>query len=143
MASRDIRKLTPFLQRVFIAHRAWYARYFRYRTLILTCTLRGKKEQKYEYASGRTRRGAIKTYCDGVRNKSNHNYTLAEGGARAYDFAVVIRGKARWDKKYFNSCWLFFRQAHLTRKIRWGRDFKSFKDYPHIEETKYARNKKP
>ena len=131
MTSRDIKDLTPFLQRVFFAQRAWYKRHFRYRTLILTCTRRDIVEQQWLYGSDRSRKGRRLTNCDGIRKKSNHNYDPA----RAYDFAVVIRGKARWHKKYYNSCWLFFRQAKLTKKVRWGRDFKSFKDYPHIEQV--------
>jgi len=130
MASRDIRDLSPFLQRVFFNMNSWYQRHFKYRKLILTCTYRSVKEQQYLYGSGRYRKGPILTNCDGVRNKSMHNFLPS----RAFDFAVVIRGKARWDAKYFDSCWAFFRDAHLTKKIVWGRNFTTLKDRPHIQE---------
>jgi len=135
MASRDIRDLSPFLQRVFFNMNSWYQRHFKYRHLILTCTYRSVTEQYKLYCQGRVTKGPVVTYIDGITKKSMHNYRPSEGGARAFDFAVVIRGKARWDKKYYDPCWLFFREAHLTRKIRWGRDFKNFSDFPHIQEV--------
>jgi len=133
MASKDIRDLTPFLQRVFFNANAWYIRQFHVRRLVLTCTYRDTAEQQYCYASGRTRPGPILTKCDGIKKKSMHGYKPA----RAFDFAVEINGRITWNEKYYNSVWAFFRQAKLTRKVRWGgRDFgKDFRDWPHIEEA--------
>jgi len=105
---------------------------FPLRDIILTCTYRDCYEQNRLYQQGRTTPGQRVTNIDGVKNKSMHNYNPA----RAFDFAVVIRGIAKWDKKYYDAAWLFFRQSHLTRKLRWGRNWKGkLKDRPHIEEV--------
>jgi len=130
MTSRDIRDLTPFLQRVFFNFRSWYKRMFPVRDIVLTCTYRDPAEQNRLYKQGRTTPGPIVTNIDGIKKKSMHNYKPA----RAFDFAVVIHGKTTWDAKCYDSAWLFFRQAKLTKKVAWGRNWKNFKDYPHIEE---------
>ena len=130
--SRDIRDLTPFLQRVFFNMRAWYEKHFAGRTLILTCTWRDRARQGWYYASGRTRPGKILTMIDGIKKLSMHNYRPA----RAFDFAVKMPdGRVTWNPKMYNSVWAFFRDARLTDKICWGRDFKNFKDFPHIQEN--------
>ena len=131
MTSTDIRDLTPFLQRIFFNFRSWYKRMFPARDLILTCTYRDTDEQNRLYQQGRTRPGKIVTNIDGIKKKSMHNYKPA----RAFDFAVKTGGKVEWEEKYYDSCWLFFRQAKLTEKISWGRNWKNFKDHPHIEEV--------
>lgn len=135
MASKDIRDLTPFLQRVFFNFRSWYVRMFPGRDLVLTCTYRPREEQNELYQQGRTKPGPIVTNVDGIKVKGMHNYSPKEGGARAFDFAVLIKGKATWSEKYYDSAWLFFRQAGLTKKVSWGRNWKKFKDRPHIEEA--------
>jgi hypothetical protein len=75
------------------------------------------------------------TNIDGITKKSKHNYGQKEGGAKAFDFAVLINGKITWKESYYDAAWLFFRQAKLTKKVSWGRNWKNFKDYPHIEEV--------
>ena len=105
---------------------------FSRRDLILTCTYRDCDEQNRLYQQGRTRPGPIVTDIDGIKKKSMHNYKPA----RAFDFAVKINDKIIWSEKYYDSCWLFFRQAKLTKKVRWGRNFKGpMIDRPHIEEA--------
>ena len=132
MPSRKESDLTPFLQRVFFNCRAWYRRKFPGRDLILTCTYRSVAEQNKCYQQGRTKPGRIITNIDGIKKKSMHNYRPS----RAFDFAIMRNGKCVWDYRYFNSLWLFFREAKLTKKVSWGRDWTgtSFKDYPHIQE---------
>jgi len=130
MPSKEITDLTPFLQRVFFNFRAWVKRVL-HKDIVLVCAYRNVEEQQSEYAKGRTRPGKRTTNCDGVKNKSNHNYRPS----RAFDFSFMVKGKLIWDKKWYDSCWLFFRQAKLTEKVRWGRNWKNFKDYPHIEEV--------
>jgi len=100
------------------------------RDLILTCTYRDTAEQRRLYQNGRTVKGKIVTNIDGVKKKSKHNHKPAQ----AFDFAVLINGNETWDEKYYDSAWLFFREAKLTNKVSWGRTWKNFKDYPHIEE---------
>lgn len=131
MASRDIRFLTPFLQRVFFNLRSWYVQMFPGRDLVLTCTYRSCEEQNELYQQGRTKPGPIVTNVDGIKVKGKHNYNPA----KAFDFAVLIDGKETWSDKYYDSAWLFFRQAGLTKKVSWGRNWKNFKDRPHIEEV--------
>lgn len=131
MTSKNIRDLTPFLQRVFFNFRSWYKRMFPTRDIILTCTYRDCVEQNRLYQQGRTTHGLIVTNIDGVRKKSKHNYKPA----RAFDFSVKINDKITWNEKYYDSAWLFFREAKLTKKVSWGRNWKNFKDYPHIEEV--------
>ncbi len=134
MTFSDIRYLTPLLQRVFFNFQAWAKRVI-HRDIILVCTYRDCAEQNILYHKGRLTPGPIVTNIDGINEKSKHNYSPAEGGARAFDFAFLVKGKPVWKEEWYDSCWLFFRQAKLTKKVRWGRDWKNFKDKPHIEEV--------
>ena len=132
MVSRDIRDLTPFMQRVAFNFKSWYKRMFPRRDIILTCTYRDIYDQNRLYRRGRTKPGPWATDCDGVIKKSKHNYRPS----RAFDFAVKINGKISWKEKYYDSAWLFFREAKLTKKVRWGGNWSSKrKDRPHIQQV--------
>lgn len=102
---------------------------FRERTgneLILTCTYRSIKEQQILYAQGRTTKGRIVTWVDGVKKKSNHNYYPS----RAIDVAVVVGGKISWAEDDYKPIGLLCREMGLV----WGGYFKDGKkDMPHIE----------
>jgi peptidoglycan L-alanyl-D-glutamate endopeptidase CwlK len=92
---------------------------------MLTCTQRSVEEQQRLYAKGRTQPGQKVTNVDGVTKKSNHNYTPA----RAVDVAVVINGKVSWDADEYAPL------GELAKKygLHWGGNWKSLKDYPHLE----------
>lgn len=94
--------------------------------LILTCTHRTVAEQQRLYAQGRTTKGQIVTWVDGVTKKSNHNYYPS----KAIDVAVVIGGKVSWDPKDYQSLGIICKDLNL----KWGGSFKPPKiDLPHIE----------
>lgn len=58
--------------------------------------LRTVKRQQQLYAQGRTIKGAIVTYADGIENKSNHQ-PKSDGYGHAIDFAPYINGKLDWN----------------------------------------------
>ena len=58
--------------------------------------LRTTKRQQELYAQGRTAKGNIVTYADGVKNKSNHQ-PKSDGFGKAIDFAPYINGKLDWN----------------------------------------------
>ncbi|MBL0351134.1 MAG: hypothetical protein IPP68_12320 [Elusimicrobia bacterium] len=60
--------------------------------LILTCTHRTVAEQQRLYAQGRTTKGNIVTWVDGIKKKSNHN----SYPSKAIDVAVLSGGKVNW-----------------------------------------------
>lgn len=89
---------------------------------LVTQGFRSIKEQNDLYAQGRTKAGKIVTNARG--GKSNHNF------GNAVDFAFVDdSGAVVWDMK------LFRQLGALTSKhgLKWGGNWKSFKDYPHVE----------
>lgn len=83
--------------------------------------------QKELYAQGRTVRGKIVTYKDGVIHRSNHQSSLA------FDLWLKIKGKKDYDWDGTPELWDYF--GHLCRDqgLKWGGDWKRFKDYPHCE----------
>ena len=95
------------------------------RKLIITTTYRSPAEQQVLYAQGRTAPGQIVTQLDGVTKLSNHNHQPS----RALDFAVTIGGVITWDEAEYKKAGPYFR----VRGLKWGGDWVSFKDYPHVE----------
>lgn len=95
-------------------------------SVIVTCVWRSPEEQQGLYALGRTKPGQIVTQIDGVTKLSNHNHKPS----RAIDFAIVFAGKIVW-----NALGEFAEAASFFKKhgAKWGGDWKTFKDYPHIE----------
>ena len=92
--------------------------------LILTCTYRSPQEQQRLYSIGRTTKGKIITWVDGVTKKSNHNKVPA----RAIDVAVIAGGKVSWDPELYLPIGIICKGMGLT----WG-GFWKVKDFPHIE----------
>ena len=93
----------------------------------ITETMRTKEEQNALYAKGRTAPGNIVTKVQ--YPSSNHNWGIAfdfcrNDGTGAYE----IKGN-------------FFQKVGEIGKslgLSWGGDFKSFKDMPHFEYTKFG-----
>ena len=104
-----------------------------------TYTLRTFAEQKQLYTQGRTtlfdsqgkRLGIVTNAKPG---ESFHNYGFA------FDF-VLLSGKAAvWDivKDFDNdgiADWMEIVNIYKKHGYTWGGDFKSIKDYPHLEKT--------
>lgn len=96
--------------------------------VIVTCTYRSPEEQAALYAQGRTKPGPIVTQIDGVTKLSNHNHYPS----RAIDFAVIKNGKVTWDEAPYKLAGPYF----VAEGLIWGGNWKSFKDYPHVELPK-------
>ena len=108
-----------------------YENQFMGRELFLTCTLRSIQEQQEIFA--RNKPGEILTKCDGVRIFSKHNPLPGQQLSRAFDVGVKLGGVVVWGDMYFTPLGLCLDVLKYRDKIRWGGDFKSFKDYPHFE----------
>lgn len=90
--------------------------------VIVTETLRTTERQQYLYAQGRTRAGNIVTNCDGVKNKSIHQF------GNAFDVCQNIKGK-EYELSVINQI------GALGQKIglEWGGSWKGFVDSPHFQ----------
>ena len=98
--------------------------------LFLTCTWRSAEEQGALYARGRTTPGAIVTMIDGVKTKSRHNFYPSQAVDVCVDVAPDGRSKMPvWDAAHY----LPLGPLCLKYGLEWGGDFKTFKDYPHIQ----------
>lgn len=100
----------------------------------VTCGYRSIQEQTALYAKGRTASGKIVTNAKG--GYSVHNYGLA------FDFCLIVDGGkyASWEylKDYDGdsvSDWMEFVNLFKQYGYEWGGDWKSFKDFPHIQKT--------
>lgn len=89
--------------------------------------LRTLEEQQALYAQGRTKPGKRVTNCDGVINRSNHQ-AAGDGLGRAVDCAFVQSGVVSWEGP-----WTAYGEAGKAAGLRWGGDFKSLPDRPHLE----------
>lgn len=106
-------------------------------------TLRTFAEQDALYAQGRTKLYDSKGKKLGVVTKAKggqsiHNYGLA------IDILLVVDSKtAVWDivKDFDNdgkSDWMEVIDIFKSHGWSWGGDWKSFKDYPHVEKSGYT-----
>ena len=84
--------------------------------------LRTAEEQHQIFLDGYSR-------ADGYNRKSYHQTGLA------LDFYAFVDGKASWDKEHLAVVAAAFLQAaaQLGVPLRWGGQWKSFQDYPHLE----------
>ena len=89
-----------------------------------THTLRSFSEQDALYAIGRTKPGTKVTNAKG--GQSIHNFGLA------LDFVIIRKGVADWT---VNTEWRAIADLFKKAGWTWGGDWKSFKDYPHVEKT--------
>ncbi|MES1035875.1 peptidoglycan-binding protein [Bacillus pumilus] len=90
----------------------------------ITSGYRSFAEQNKLYAQGRAAPGKIVTNAKG--GQSNHNYGLA------IDYVLLSADgkKALWT---VNEKWRRVAQIGKSLGFSWGGDWKSFKDYPHLE----------
>lgn len=91
---------------------------------VIIQTLRTFEEQELLYEKGRSRPGQIVT--NARPGSSYHNYGLA------IDFALQVNGKLIWT---VTKDWLTVANIFKARGWSWGGDWKSLKDYPHVEKT--------
>lgn len=89
--------------------------------LLVTQGFRSIAEQNKLYAQGRTTKGKIVTNAKG--GQSNHNF------GRAVDFAFIVNGEVSWNDKLYKQIGVWAKVVGL----KWGGNWKSFKDYPHVE----------
>jgi len=99
--------------------------------------VRTAEKQKKIYAQGRTLPGAIVTYCDGVKEKSNHQLK-DDGYGYAVDLYPYISGKILITESNVPEI-LQIIAKHIKEtaqkiniSITWGGDWK-IRDYPHFE----------
>ena len=128
MTSRSLETAERKLVVAYNAARAQYVDAYPERDVIVTCTYRSPEEQQALYAQGRSKPGQIVTMIDGVSQLSNHNHYPS----RALDFAVLISGKLSWDPDVYRPMGKYA----VSQGLVWGGNWKTFKDYPHIELPK-------
>jgi peptidoglycan L-alanyl-D-glutamate endopeptidase CwlK len=93
---------------------------------IVTAGYRSSSEQEALYAQGRTRPGPVVTYKRG--GESRHNTVPA----RALDVAFLLEGgQVSWSAELLARFAPMMKAASPT--VRWGGDWKGFKDRPHFE----------
>jgi len=88
----------------------------------ITQTFRTFAESDALYAQGRTKPGSVVT--NAPAGSSYHNYALA------LDFVNLVNGKESWtvDKN-----WMAVVNIFKKYGFKWGGDWSSLKDYPHLE----------
>jgi peptidoglycan L-alanyl-D-glutamate endopeptidase CwlK len=128
MPSRKLTDCTPRLAEAFKKAKSEYEKTNPGYVVIVTCTARSTEEQQELYKIGRRGKAGegIVTQIDGVTKKSNHNHSPS----KALDFAIVFNGKVMW-----NALGEFAEFAAYAKKhgVKWGGDWPTFKDYPHLE----------
>jgi len=81
--------------------------------------------QRRLYQQGRVTKGPIVTYKDGYEDESNHQSSMAVDFVPFHGHEPDWTGKKVW--------WEYL--GHCARKhgLKWGGDWKKFKDKPHVE----------
>lgn len=90
----------------------------------ITQGFRTFEEQNTLYSQGRTKPGSKVTNASG--GQSIHNYGLA------FDYVLFKNGKISWE---VDADWKKVATTFKSKGFEWGGDWKSFKDYPHLEKT--------
>lgn len=90
--------------------------------LLITTGYRSVAEQNRLYAQGRTKPGKIVTNAKG--GQSNHQT------GDAVDFAVIVKGAVTWDVNIYKKT---IGKYSAQVGLKWGGNWKKFKDYPHVE----------
>lgn len=99
--------------------------------------LRTVKRQQALFAQGRTTKGSIVTYADGVNNLSNHQRIDHNGKCLAVDVApwFAVEPHIRWDDEsrfYLLAGYVMATSDHMGITIEWGGNWPGKKrDLPH------------
>lgn len=88
----------------------------------VTQGLRTFEESNELYAQGRTKPGQIVT--NAKAGQSFHNYGLA------LDFCLLVNDKMYWK---VDANWMKVVNVFKSHGFEWGGDWKSLKDYPHVQ----------
>ncbi len=91
--------------------------------MFVVSALRTYAEQTRLYAQGRSAPGSKVT--NAKAGESYHNFGLA------FDFAVIRDGRAVWDQNLQE--WKLFVAICKNSGFEWGGDWRTFKDYPHLQ----------
>lgn len=91
---------------------------------VIIQTLRTFEEQELLYEKGRSRPGQIVT--NAKPGQGYHNYGLA------IDFCLQVDGKLIW---HVTKDWMTVVNIFKSYGFSWGGDWKSLKDYPHLEKN--------
>ncbi|GGG97243.1 M15 family metallopeptidase [Pedobacter zeae] len=97
--------------------------------------VRTQARQMMLYAQGRTAKGSIVTFADGVKNKSNHQ-VKSDGFGHAVDLYPFIKGKVDFnDSVKLKSIADHIKKVakELNIGITWGGDWKKPYDPPHFQ----------
>jgi peptidoglycan L-alanyl-D-glutamate endopeptidase CwlK len=92
---------------------------------------RSIERQQELYEQGRTKPGKIVTWVDGVRRKSQHNYSPS----RAFDVFAWVDG-VTWEEGHYYEIARAVKEASYTLNIpiTWGGDWPKMKrDLPHYQ----------
>lgn len=89
--------------------------------------IRTREDQQALYARGRTVKGPIVTYADGVTHKSNHQ-PQADGFGHAVDLAFI--GNEPFAESH---PWALFGETVNAEGLIWGGDWTRLVDRPHAE----------
>lgn len=100
---------------------AWCAKHEPEYHFVVLETFRTKERQKWLYAQGRKRQGKIVTNL----THSRHQDRLA------CDCAPMFRGDIAWDAP--KNVWDYYGHCVRAHGLRWGGDWKSIHDSPHME----------
>ena len=92
--------------------------------ILITSTWRDNEAQNALFAQGRTKPG--KKVTNAKAGQSFHNYKLA------FDFVPIVNGKAQW-----NDLRTFKRAGEIGKRLglEWAGDWKSFREYAHLQFT--------
>ena len=100
-------------------------------TMMVSDGLRTLERQRTLYAQGRTVPGPIVTNADGVEKQSNHQKKI-DGFGHAVDCCFVVNGKPSWDA---HLPWKAYGACAEALGLKWGGDWASLHDLPHVELT--------
>ena len=125
MPSREIADCTELLQLVWKQTSRVYAEKYKEEPQpFITCTYRTNLEQAKLYAQGRTTPGKIVTQ---ISQNGKHNVFPA----KAFDIAFKKDGSLDWSPLHFRR---FAKIVNdLFDGVKWGGDWRTFKDLPHFE----------
>lgn len=126
MPSRDPMHLQPELR---ILHARWLDACGKAGIDVLTtCTYRSQAEQDQLWAQGRTAPGAKVTWT----RTSRHSETInGRPASTAWDFVVLVAGKAVWNAKHPH--WAIAGSIAEDLGLDWGGAWARNKDFPHIQ----------
>lgn len=145
MATKDIADAAKPIRENWDEIRQTYAKYNPGKYLSLTSVHRPPEEQFSLYKKGRKQnpdgtwvvvdKSQVVTNVDGYKIKGAHNYMPS----RAIDVAVVNNqtGKVSWKESDYFSLGTIAKSVGLE----WGGNWKSIKDYPHLEIPDYKNYK--